>query len=120
MARITAEAFIPDLVKSSISMPALIDSSLYISRKPVQIVIDSNGDSREMASAANGFLLPNRLLLHAGSGPSQEFLGRRLNFIRGTRPIDGESTTYVCEDFVCQIPARSPQELRSQLENLIK
>lgn len=120
MARSTAEAFLPDLVKSPISMPALIDSSLYIFRKPIQIVIASNGDSREMESTANSFLLPNLLLLHADSGSSQEFLGRRLSFIRSARPIDGESTAYVCEDFVCQLPARSPQALRSQLENLVK
>lgn len=59
-----------------------------------------------MESVASSFLLPNRLPLHADSGPSQEYLGQRLSFIKSARPIDGVTTAFVCEDFVCQLPAR--------------
>lgn len=119
MARSTADSFVPTMKKSPIAMPALLDASLYILRKPIQIVIASTGDNREMESVASSFLLPNRLLLHADSGPSQEYLGQRLSFIKSVKPIEGVTTAYVCEDFVCQLPARSPEALRSQLEELV-
>jgi uncharacterized protein YyaL (SSP411 family) len=120
MALDTAKSFVPSLKKSPISMPALLDASLYVIRKPIQIVIASNGDSDEMESVANSILLPNRLLLHADSGASQDYLGQRLSFIKSAKPIGGVATAYVCEDFVCQLPARTPEALRSQLIELAK
>ena len=119
MARNTADSFVPAMKKSPIAMPALLDASLYILRKPIQIVIASEGDHRDIESVASSILLPNRLLLHADSGPSQEYLGKRLSFIKSDKPVEGVTTAYVCEGFVCQLPARSTEALRSQLEDLV-
>ena len=119
MARNTADSFVPALKKSPIAMPALLDASLYILGKPIQIFIASAGDDRDMEPVASSFVLPNRLLLHADSGPSQEYIGKRLSFIKSTKPIEGITSAYVCENFVCQLPARSPEALRSQLEDLV-
>ncbi len=101
-------------------MPALLDAALFVIKKPIQIVIADQPDKESLAPIVATTLLPNRLILHANAGPSQEFLGKHLEFIRSARPIDGASTAYVCENFVCQLPARSPDALAAQLNGLVE
>jgi uncharacterized protein YyaL (SSP411 family) len=101
-------------------MPALLDAALYVIKKPIQIVVAESQDSTTMKTIAGEVLLPNRLLLHADAGDSQEFLGRHLPFIQSAQAIQGRPTAYVCENFVCQLPARSPEALKEQLANLVR
>jgi len=119
-ARQTVLAFIPSVVESPMRMPALLDAALYVIKKPIQIVIADTSEGKSMHTIANEILLPNRLLLHADAGKSQEYLGKRLPFIQSAQAIDGKPTAYVCENFVCQLPARSPETLKSQLEQLLQ
>lgn len=118
--RKTMLAFVPAIRESPIRMPALLDASLYVIKKPIQIVIAEPSDSQSMKRIASSTLLPNRLLLHADSGQSQTYLGERLEFIRSATAIGGQPTAYVCENFVCQLPARSPDELSKQLLGLLE
>lgn len=119
-ARQTISSFLPSLTESPMRMPALLDAALYVVKKPIQIVIAEKQGDRSMSAIASEALLPNRLLLHADSGASQKFLGERLPFIQSAHAIDGNPTAYVCENFVCQLPARSPEALKEQLANLVK
>lgn len=119
-ARMTLLAFLPTIRESPIRMPALLDASLYVIKKPMQIVIAEPKESNAMARMASSTLLPNRLLLHANASESQAYLGQRLEFIRGATAIGGQPTAYVCENFVCQLPARSPDELAKQLQGLLE
>jgi uncharacterized protein YyaL (SSP411 family) len=59
--------------------------------------------------------MPNRILLLADGGPSQKWLGERLEFIRTMKPTSGKPTAFVCENFVCQMPETDPVKLREQL-----
>jgi len=119
-ARETVIAFLPAIRQSPTRMPALLDAALYVINKPIQIVIAAKPGDRSMTSVANNTLLPNRLLLHADAGASQAYLGKYLEFIRSATAIGGQSTAYVCENFVCQLPARSPEELATQLNALVE
>lgn len=118
-ARQTIMAFLPAIRQSPTRMPALIDATLFVIKKPIQIVIAAKPGDQSMTSVANNTLLPNRLLLHADAGASQAYLGKRLEFIRSATAIDGNSTAFVCENFVCQLPARSPEALEEQLNSLV-
>ena len=60
--------------------------------------------------------LPNRLLLLADGGPGQQWLGEKLEFLRGVAPIDGKPAAFVCEDFVCQLPTTDPAKLKELLK----
>lgn len=101
-------------------MPALLDAALYVIKKPIQIVVAENPGSTTMKTIASEILLPNRLLLHADAGASQRFLGKHLPFIQSAQAIEGKPTAYVCENFVCQLPARSPEALKKQLAHLVQ
>ncbi len=116
----TVRAFAGVLTESPMRMPALLDAALFVVKKPIQIVIASSEGDRSLNSIVNTSLIPNRLIMHADAGPSQKFLGQHLEFIRSAQAIDGNSTAYVCEDFVCQLPARSPEALRIQLNELTR
>ncbi len=119
-ARQSILSFLPSLTKAPMSMPALLDAALYVIKKPIQIVIAEKPGNTSMRTIASEILLPNRLLLHADSGASQKYLGEHLPFIQSAHAIDGNPTAYVCENFVCQLPARSPEALMEQLGNLVK
>ncbi len=119
-ARQTVITFLPGIIQSPARMPALVDAALYVIKKPIQIVVASKSGDRSMINVANNTLLPNRLLLHADSGESQAYLGKYLEFIKSAKPIDGNSTAFVCENFVCQLPAPSPEDLAEQLRGLIE
>ncbi len=116
----TVSAFLPEIRQSPTRMPALLDAALFVIKKPIQIVIASKPGDDSMTKIANNTLLPNRLLLHADAGASQQFLGQHLEFIRSAISIDGQATAYVCENFVCQLPARSPEALEAQLKGLVE
>ncbi len=113
-------SFLPSIEETPMRMPALLDAALYVIKKPIQIVVAENQGETKMKRIASETLLPNRLLLHANAGASQEFLGTYLPFIQSAQAIDGKPTAYVCENFVCQLPARSPEALKEQLANLVQ
>jgi uncharacterized protein YyaL (SSP411 family) len=56
----------------------------------------------------------------AMTGTSQRFLGQHLPFIQCAQAIEGKPTAYLCENFVCQLPARSPEVLKKQLAHLVQ
>ena len=51
----------------------------------------------------------------ADSGTGQEWLGKRLEFLRTVSPVDGKAAAYVCENFTCQEPVTDPAKLRELL-----
>lgn len=113
-------SFLPSIADAPMRMPALLDAALYVIKKPIQIVVAENPGSTTMKTIASEILLPNRLLLHADAGASQRFLGKHLPFIQSAQAIEGKPTAYVCENFVCQLPARSPEALKKQLAHLVQ
>jgi len=58
---------------------------------------------------------PHRSLLAADGGPAQAWLATRAPWIGEMRPLNGRATAYVCENFACQSPASTPEELRQRL-----
>ena len=113
-------SFLPSIAEAPMRMPALLDAALYFIKKPIQIVVAENPGSTTMKTIASEILLPNRLLLHADAGASQRFLGQHLPFIQSAQAIEGKPTAYLCENFVCQLPARSPEALKKQLAHLVQ
>jgi len=59
--------------------------------------------------------LPNTIVLLADGGAGQKFLAERLEEVKEMKPIGGKATAYVCENFACQAPVTSVEELRKLL-----
>jgi len=68
-----------------------------------------------MVAAVQSAFLPNRVLLHAGSGADDEKLAALAPFVRGLRVGDGPAAVHICDDFACNNPITSLNELKQIL-----
>jgi len=86
--------------------------------KPRQIVIAGKRDAPEtkaLLAEAHRPFLPNTIVLLADGDKGQQYLGQKLDELRGMKRVLGKSAAYVCENFACQAPVTSPEELRKLL-----
>jgi uncharacterized protein YyaL (SSP411 family) len=85
---------------------------------PRQVVIagdPASADFQALAAVLCERLGPRRSVLAADGGPGQKWLASRAPWIAEMAPLGGRPTAYVCEDYACQLPATSPEELRERL-----
>jgi uncharacterized protein YyaL (SSP411 family) len=81
--------------------------------KEIAIIGDpSSEDTRALMREVYRRYLPNRVVAGA-DGPVAEDTGTPLLRERGM--IDGRPTAYVCENYSCQLPVTTPDELATQL-----
>jgi uncharacterized protein YyaL (SSP411 family) len=57
-----------------------------------------------MLSEVHRHFNPNKILLLAEGGVNQEFLAGKLEFIKSVQMIEGKTTVYICENYVCKLP----------------
>jgi len=69
------------------------------------------GDSVEMKREIWRDYLPHKLVVLAATAENSE----NIPLLNERKMIDGQTTAYVCENFVCQRPVTAVQELRAQL-----
>ncbi len=72
-------------------------------------------DFRALAAVAHEELNPRRTLIALDGGTGQAWLALRAPWLADMRPIDGKATAYLCEEFTCQAPVTSPEELKKLL-----
>ncbi len=70
------------------------------------------GDSIEMKREIWKDYLPNKLVVLAATAEHSELIP----LLHQRKMIDGQTTAYVCENFVCQKPVTNVQELIAQLK----
>ena len=96
-------------------MLCAVDASLA---KPRQIVIAGKrdaADTKALLREVRAIFFPNQIVLLADGGAHQEWLGKKLEFLRTAAPVDGKAAAYVCENFTCQAPITEPAKLRELL-----
>ena len=114
----TLRAFGDQMAKIPTALPQLLCAADAFEVKPLQIVIAGHRDeaqTRALLEEVHAHFLPNKVLLLADGGIGQEWLGRKLEFIRAAKPQGDKSTAFVCENFVCQLPVTERAELRALL-----
>jgi uncharacterized protein YyaL (SSP411 family) len=86
--------------------------------KPEQVVIAGKrgqADTRVMQAAVYKYFNPSRIVLLADGAENQKFLAKKLPFMKTVAMQNGVATAYVCENFTCQRPVISVEELEDQL-----
>ncbi|MDQ3813574.1 MAG: thioredoxin domain-containing protein [Armatimonadota bacterium] len=117
-AEATMRAFAGRLQNIPSAMPALLCAVLYASVPPLHIVIVGNrdaADTRALLRAVHEPFIPHKTVLLLDGGEDQNRLAQRLPFIAEMKMQDGKATAYVCQDFACQRPVTSVQELKELL-----
>lgn len=92
-----------------------IDFSLA---KPRQVVIAGKpgaDDTKALLREVRAVFAPNQIVLLADGGPSQEWLGKKVETIQAMGPFKGKAAAFVCENYVCQAPVNEPAALRKIL-----
>ena len=118
LARRTARAFGPQLARAPLSMPQMLASAAWLDGSPKQIYIQ--GD--RAAPATQGLLrevwsrfLPRRALALIDATSRPFFIARIPLVAEFSAENPAGATAYVCENFVCQLPADNPAALAKLL-----
>jgi len=110
--------FAARLQRAPQAMPQMLVAFDFNLASPKQIVIAGSPDApdtRAMLREVNEHFIPHKILLLADGGAGQTALARYLDFIKTVKPIEGQATAYVCEDYVCQRPTPDRATLNKQL-----
>jgi uncharacterized protein YyaL (SSP411 family) len=108
----TIRAFWDQLRRMPIAMPQMLVALDFALSGCKQIVLAGRTDATEgdplsirpLLRELHARFTPNKVILFADGGPGQEWLRRRLDFIKTARPVNGKAAAYICEDSVCQAP----------------
>jgi uncharacterized protein YyaL (SSP411 family) len=73
-------------------------------------------DFRALAAVLSERLGPRHAVLCADGGEGQRWLAQHRPYLAEMKPVNSRATAYVCENFTCQQPVNSPEELRALLE----
>jgi uncharacterized protein YyaL (SSP411 family) len=76
---------------------------------PVREVALAGDDTRELAQVVRGGFHPH-VVLAGGTGD--------IPLLAGREPVNGRAAAYVCENFTCQLPVTTPEELASALRDI--
>ena len=111
-------AFQPRWSRAAQALPQMLCALELALEPPRHVVLAGDpaaADFQALAAVLHERLGPRRSLLAADGGEGQRWLARRAPWMAEMRPRDGRATAYVCEEFACQAPASSAEELRRRL-----
>ena len=88
----------------------------YLSTPKEIALISPRGDSdaRPLAREVWSRHLPNKVVAQAPEG--DERAASLIPLVRDRKAIGGRATAYVCENYTCQQPVNTPEELAAQLD----
>jgi uncharacterized protein YyaL (SSP411 family) len=112
------EAFRAQWSKAPHAMPQMLCALELALDAPRHVVLAGDpaaADFQALAAVLAERLGPRRVLLAADGGPAQTWLAGRAPWLAEMKPIGGRTTAYVCEEFTCQAPVNTPEQLRTAL-----
>ncbi|HUR56321.1 MAG TPA: thioredoxin domain-containing protein [Opitutaceae bacterium] len=112
------EAFRAQWSKAPHAMPQMLCALELALDAPRHVVLagdPASADFQALAAVLSEKLGPRRALLAADGGAAQKWLSERAPWLADMKPIGGRATAYVCEEFTCQAPVSTPDELRRAL-----
>jgi hypothetical protein len=114
----TIEALRPQWVRAPHALPQLLAFFELAFDAPRTVVLAGHpvsAEFRAMATVLTEKPGPRRALLAADGGAGQQWLAARRPYLAEMKPVGGRVTAYVCENFACQAPAVTPEQLRAQV-----
>jgi uncharacterized protein len=114
----TIAAFTAPLNHFPSALPQMLAALDFSLTKPQQIIVAGKrdaADTKALLAEVHARFLPNTIVLLADGAEGQKYLAQKLEELRVMRSVDGKAAAYVCENFACQAPVTSPEELRKLL-----
>lgn len=72
-------------------------------------------DTKKLLATVHSNFIPNKVIILRGE-KENSFLSSKLNVLKTLKKVEGKATAYVCEDFSCQLPVTSSEELKKILK----
>ncbi|MCH8297689.1 MAG: thioredoxin domain-containing protein, partial [Chloroflexi bacterium] len=91
----------------------------YVSAPKEVVIIGPRDDPATAAllQTVYGGFHPNKVLVGAQDAQNPDSAGDRgLPLLEARGMVDGKPTAYVCQNYACQLPVTTPEELAAQLE----
>jgi uncharacterized protein YyaL (SSP411 family) len=86
---------------------------------PKEIVIVGEADAPDtlaLLQTVYSRYMPNKVvMLYQANQPKAEEIEAHWPLLQGRSRLEGKATAYVCENYACQLPVNSPEELARQL-----
>ena len=97
----------------------LIALDFYLSRPPeIAIAGPANAlDTQALLDVVYGHYLPNKVLALQPPEAGAE-IAELIPLLEGKTMLEGRATAYVCQNYTCQQPVTTPEELAEQLAAL--
>ena len=117
-AEMTVRSFSTALDERPTQLGRLLDAVDFMLDTPKEILIVTPGERAEaepFLRELGSVFLPNRILVVVPE-PELERLAQQVPLLQRKRALDGRTTAYVCENRVCDLPARDPALFRKQLD----
>lgn len=115
----TLAAFGPRLEQRPEAMPYMMSALDFSLAKHRQIVIagvPGAADTRALLRLVWQRYMPNRVLLLADGAVGQKQLSRWLPLLATVTRKQGRATAYICENYVCNLPAADPPTVARLLD----
>jgi uncharacterized protein YyaL (SSP411 family) len=115
----TLRAFGTRLQTLAEAMPQMAVALDYALSKPMEIVVAGEPgaeDTEALLRVVRQRFLPHAVVLEADGGPHQQQLAKWLPFLSSIGRQNGRATAYVCENYACNLPVTSPEELAKLLQ----
>ena len=115
----TIGALRPQWSRAPHALPQLLCALELALAEPRTVVLAGDPrteDLQAMAAVLHERLEPRRVLLYADCAEGQRWLSARRPYLAEMKPRASRATAYVCENFMCRLPAETPGELRVRLE----
>ena len=111
----TTRAFSARLGSIPSAMPLLLRGQMLL-RNPAQhvVIVGEKEAALELIQAAREGFAPSRFVILLDER-SRDFWETRQGFLRGMKMQNGEATAFVCQNFACQSPTTSAEEVRKLL-----
>jgi uncharacterized protein len=84
-----------------------------------EIVIAGEPSSNETIAMINNvykWFIPNKVVAHRPPSGKEEKIVKLIPFLKEQLPLDGKTTVYVCENYVCKFPTTSIKKLDALLK----
>jgi uncharacterized protein YyaL (SSP411 family) len=118
-ARLVMQAAENTLRQAPLALPQMLvalDFQLGPIRQIVVAGVPGTPATAAMLRVARKPFLPRSVILLADGGAGQEFLSAHVNFFKDLKPLAGQATAYVCQDFTCHLPTSDVAVLATLLQ----
>jgi uncharacterized protein YyaL (SSP411 family) len=119
--RACIEAFRTQWSNSPQAMPQMLCALELALEAPRHVVLAGDpaaSDFLALAAVLSERVGPRRAVvaLPAADHADRKWLAQRLPWLTDMRPIEGRATAYVCEEYACQAPVTTPDDLRKLIQ----